>query len=693
MTRPQPHESGRDFLSDIYLPDMLYGTTVRSPLSSATLARIVRSSVPEGIAIVTSREIPGENVLSVPDDGLPVLADREVRYAGEPVALLAGGNQRALVDAARALEIEYHEQPPRFAFEDEQRAQVASSREGVRGNPTAILAASDGQVEGVYKTGVREHLYNEPLGAVVWSEDDLFVVRTASQWPFHVRASVARALGVPEARVVVRTTDPGITLDGKLWYPSLVATHCALLSLTTGRPVKMVYSNTEDYCYTSKRSPFSVTIASVGGADDSLEAMRIGVRYNAGAYALFGNEIANRIIETAVTQYECPNVAVTVDAICTNLPPMNVLSGFGEDSLQFAIETHIDRIAQLAGEDPVEWRDRHLLAGNQRRRRFTKREERYRRVLDHVTRRSDFLRKNGAYSLQRDRRDADDVRRPARGIGISLGTRGSGLSIPTELALASTVVVRLEQDGALVRTSCAPEAYIEAHWVERVASLLGLEHGQVTIVRADTQQVPDSGPHTVSRDLFVVTQLIEQACSTIQSRRFRSPLPIEVRKSYRAPRAGRFDHATLEGDPLPFSAVGAAVVEVDVDQVTFESTVTDVWIAVDGGTVLDAAEARRSLEMSVYQSLEWSMHETVTFRAGIVDPRTYLSYRNVGDMTFPSIAVDVLESEGRGSLGIADVPQSVVPAALAAAVSQATGRSMDRIPTNPALIFDYMELE
>ncbi len=690
MRRAKPQRGGRDFLSDIYRTNMLYGTTVRSPLPSATVARIVRTSIDERITIITSREIPGENLLHIGERHLPILADREARYAGEPVVLLAGANQRELVDASRSLEIEYHELMPSFAFEE--GGESASSVTAVRGDPETALADGD-QVEGVYRTGIREHLYNEPLGAVVWKEEGRIVVRTATQWPFHVRRTVASALRVSEESVVVRPTDSGITLDGKLWYPSLVATHAALLASSTGRPVKIVYSNTEDFCYTSKRAPFLVRIASSGDEDGALAALRVDARYNAGAYPLFDDEIARRIAELVVAQYECPHVSVSVNAIRTNLPPMNVLAGFGEDSVLFAIETHVDRISALTETNPVDWRDRHIVHPGRRRPRVTAQSERLRRVLEHVTKRSDFRRKYGSYSLQQSRREPEDVRRPARGIGLSLGTRGSGFTVPGESALGSAVIVRLEQDGAIVRTSFVPDPYIENLWVERVSQTLGLERSAVKIAFGETSAAPDSGPHTLSRDLVIVTQLIEQGCATIQKRRFRSPLPIEVRKAYRVPRGDRFDHATLEGAPLQASAVGAAVVEVDVDQVTFESSVSSVWIAVDGGSVIDAGEARRAIEMGIYQSLEWAMHENVTYEAGVVDPRTYLSYRSVSDTSFPRIAVDVLESEGRGSLGIAHIPQSVVPAALAAAVSQATGRSMDQIPTNPVLIHDYLEIE
>lgn len=681
------------FLSDIYLPQMLYAATVRSPFAAATIARIESSSLPPEITVVTSRDIPGRNALVILNETMPLLADRETCYAGQPVCLLAGPTQREVVRAARHLEVEYHEQSASFAFEDANDAEVISLRSASRGDATGTLAAGSSQIEGVYRTGIQEHLYNEPNGAVAIHTDEGLLIRSATQWPFHVRDTVANALAVKPAEIIVRPSDSGIALDGKLWYPSLVAAHCALLAQKSGKDVKLVYSNTEDFCFSTKRAPFTISIASCLGNDGALQAASIDIRYNAGAYPLFTEEISPRLIATAAAQYECPHLEVTVATVRTNLPPLNVQSGFGGASLQFAVETHLDRISELSSRSPVAWRVDHLARQTTPRgKRVTQHRGRYERVLGLVSDRSDFARKHGSYALQRNRRDADDVRRPAGGIGVALGTVGNGLMPATEAAIAGSVSVRLESEGtAILRTSCLADPHLSTAWRTRIADALSLEPDSVAIRNTDTAAAPDSGPSTLSRDLVIVSQLIDQACATIQKRRFRAPLPIEVKKTYRPPRAPSFLEESMRGVPFAAPAIGAAVVEVSVDPVTFESRVGNVWIAVDAGTVLDAMEARRALEMSVNQALEWAMHEIVRYRDGIIDPRSYLSYRTISEPGLASISVDVLESDTKSAYGIVDLPAAIVPAALAAAVSQATGRYMDRIPTNPGLIHDYME--
>jgi len=684
-----------DFISDIYTRDMLYGATIRSPYARASIRRIYRSNLPDDVICITAHDIPGANELRVHDETMPLLAEDETSYVGEPVAILAGPSQRAVIAAMESVVVDYAQRGPTFSFTRPASTHVIARRSGERGDVEDALGRSVGRVEGTYRTSVQEHLYNEPQGAVVSLENRSFVVRSATQWPFHVRSTVAAALGVPPTQCIVRPTDPGIALDGKLWYPSMVAAHAALLARATGRPVKLVYSNIEDFRFTPKRAPFSIHYVSGLTRDGDLCGTDVEIVYNAGAYGVFTEEICERVMASTFASYECAHLRVTVTAVRTNLPPLNVLSGFGCASAFFAGETHVARIAEVTQMDPLLWRRNNGLRERNGTRAATW-HARAARVLGAAAETSDFSRKFAAYELQKKRRqEFDDLRRPTHGVGIAVGQHGGGFIGDHEPRHGGTVTVRLETDGsAVLRTSAVPGSRsVLSGWRESMARILGLDSADVRIENTDTSLVPDSGPSTLSRNVVVVSRLVEQACNAIQKQRFRSPLPIEVRRSYRPGRASRFDPETLSGTAFPHASHGAAVVEVAVDPVTFESTVENVWLTVDAGHILNDGEAKRSLEMSVYQALEWATHEIVSFRNGAIDPRSYLAYRNMADPVLPRIRIALLGSPERSPEGIGELPQNCIPAALAAAVSQATGRYMDRIPTNPALIHGYLEAE
>lgn len=690
-----------DFISDIYARDMLYGATVRSPYPRAAIRSIRTDHLPDGVTCITAADVPGRNHLQIHDESMPILAEDESRYVGEPVALLAASSQREVVAATGMIEVDYQPLPPSFTFASVSGPAAADETlvgTYERGDVEGALAASAMRVEGTYRTGIQEHLYNEPQGAMVFTDRHGLVVRAATQWPFHVRSTVAAALGIAERSCVVRPADPGIALDGKLWYPSLVSAHAALLASASGRPVKLVYSNIEDFRYTSKRAPFDIRIVSALAPDGEFHGADIDVRWNAGAYPLFTDEIAERVSRTLFVIYSCPNLRVRVSCTRTNLPPLNVLSGFGAAAALFATETHVARMVEVANDDPAEWRKTRLIGRGEngdrgaRSARTARQSERVNAVFDAVVREADFARKHAAYELQKKRRaELADARGTTHGIGIAIGTHGAGFIGEHESRYGGTITVRLETDGsAVLRTSAIPGGRaVASAWRRRVAEILGLDLADVTIENSDTASVPDTGPSTLSRNVAIVSALVEQACTAIQKKRFRSPLPMEVRRSHRSARLP--DFAQEGGVPFTHAGFAAAAVEVGVDPVTFESSVEQVWLAVDAGRILDEAEARRNLEMSVYQALEWATHELIVYRNGSIDPRSYLAYRNIADPVLPRISISLVASAEKAPLGLGELPQNCIPAALAAAVSQATGRYMDRLPTNPALIHGYLE--
>ena len=679
-----------DFVSDIYIKGMLYGTTIRSPYPHARIVSVDSSGLPDDVTLVTARDIAGINELSIDGESMPILADGVCRYVGEPVALLAGSSQQAVVAAAGQLVVEYAELPAIIAPDQSQPAHVTAGR---RGDADAGLAKSHQVVQGSYRTDIQEHMYNEPQGAVAEPQGSWLGVHCATQWPYHVRETIANALQMRPSSCVVTATATGVDLDGKLWYPSLVAAHAALLARRSGEPVKLVYSNLEDFQFTSKRAPFTVTHLTGLDENGTIVAAKIEIAYNTGAYSIFTREIIDRLTATGLGLYTCPDLTVTVRAYTTHLPPLNVLSGFGTAATYFAMETHASRIAELTRSDPREWRVHQFAV--QKGRDHDDVRARVSATMDSVVENSDFARKTAAYELQKKRReDGPVLDGRTRGIGLAVASQGSGFAGQNESRYASTISVLLQGNGtAVLRSSITPAEGLRAYWISLVAEGLGLERNKVKLETGRTGAIPDSGPATLSRALSITSRLIEQACATIQRRRFRNPLPIEVKRSYRSPRVSSWEAESLSGNAFASNSVASAVVEISVDPVSFESQVDDVWISVDAGRVISEDQAKRALEMSIYQALEWAMHEQVRFTNGAVDRRGYISYRISNNPPLPGIHITLLPSPQRAPRGIVSLPYNCLPAALAAAVSQATGRYMDRIPTNPELIHGYLESE
>lgn len=684
------------FVSDMYSPEMLYARTIRSGASAGRIQEVRLPQLPPDVVWVSARNIPGENYLEIFGDKMPIFADRDVRYVGEPIGLLVGPDQRELEELVPEIQPVIVEAEADFSLEAPREQQVVAERLLEFGEIEEMLSESFQQVQGDYRTGIQEHLYSEPQGAfALYEETGQLSIHSGSQWPFHVLRTVTRVLALPEPSCRVFAAKPGVNLDGKLWYPSVLAAQAAVATYTTGKPVKLTYTREEDFRSTSKRSPVYVRYTTGLDPDGRITGLDALVHVNLGAYPLFTQELLDRIAISAAGEYRVESARVRVRAIRTNLPPLNACVGLGTSEILFAVETHASRMIEVAQAAPVEWRRANIITREERTlTRHTIREvPSTESLLDTVADVSDFSRKHAAYELQKKRREklGDS---PARGIGIALGHQGAGFVGRREDQLGASAQVRLEKDGSVrVFTSAIAENEpVLSLWQSIVSEILAVEPDQVSIERVDTDVVPDSGPATLSRTIVYVTRLIESCCNSIKNQRFRNPLPIEVRRNSRTPRTIQWDEAEFAGNPYAALSRSCAVVEVEVNARTFDPVVRGVWLVAEAGRILDLDEARKTLEMGIFQSLSWAQSEEAYYKNGELTDTDYQSYLPEHGTRIPELWVRFIHGTERiPSKGLGELAYSTVPAAYVTALSQATGHYVDRVPATGQLLRRYVE--
>jgi len=251
------------FVSDIILPKMLHALTVRSPVAKGRLVSIECPELPEGYIFISAKDIPGKNFLD--DSNIPVLSGGELSYIGEPVALLLGPDINILEERIRNCKVIVEEGSPVFNTAEAAEAEpsmVAAKREFSTGDVDTAFSGAVSVIENNYTTGIQEHWYAEPCGAVSWLEQGKIIIRTATQWPSHVSRSVCGVLGVPASKTLVTPTITGLHMDGKLWFSSLVSCHAALGAWITKRPVRLSLTREEDFSFSPKRFGAEISLSS-----------------------------------------------------------------------------------------------------------------------------------------------------------------------------------------------------------------------------------------------------------------------------------------------------------------------------------------------------------------------------------------------------------------------------------------------
>ena len=705
------------FLEDIYPHSLLYAVTIRSPIANGFINFIVYPKLPANYFIITARNIPGKNRLE--ETSIPILADSRLSYKGEPVAILLGQDKTKLEELASRCEVIVNEEKAVFTCEEASVATAdkpAAVREILIGNPGEVFASPGKIVTGSYITEIQDHWYAEPAGAVTWYEKDsekndpktkktekTLIVKIATQWPYHVKRSVARVLGVDQSAVLVEPTSLNLHMDGKLTFASLIACHAALGTFITKRPVRMILNREEDFLYSPKRCKANIDIASTIDEKGNITAAEIEIAVNSGAYGVSAREILDQICLGTLGFYDFGNLKLAARAEKTNIPPQGPFSGFGLSQGFFAMERHVSHIADLLGQDPAEWRKKYadsrliLPSGTSARGHISSEE-----LIAEAASMSDYYRKWASYELLRQSRKgkpmlAEKEENP-RGIGIALGFQGNDLLYSGEDRGNYSVEVTLTKEIILeIKTSITSSEDYGKIWARVASEIMSIEQD---MVRVNTVHAPDCGPSCASRNITVITKLVEKCCHAIRKQRFHDPLPITVRRSIK-PQSGSLWNGRFtppEGkvmDINSFSKPGmaAAVVEVAIDLIECIPKVRGVWLGIYGGRIISKNRARRSLIRSAVQSLGWTFTENIAYSNGILPLEQYNNYIIPTPANTPPININFMSGDSGDPRGIGELPFTCIPAAFLQAVSQAMDHCFKTIPLSRQEIWDMVRFK
>src|SRR4051812_29932538 len=344
------------YADDIVFPNMIYGRTIRSTIARGTLKSARVKGTVAGLTVCDYRDIPGRNVCYLIEQDQPFLVEKDIRHQAEPILLLAHESREVL----NAVEVEVECEKLEPLFDPEKSASVFKQIDIVKGDVSSALESADLIVEGTYRTGLQEHVYIEPNGVIAVPEKGGVAVYGSMQCPFYVIKALRAMLG-ESMHIRVVQTETGGGFGGKEEYPSMLAGHACLLALKSGRPVKIIYDRVEDMIATTKRHPSIVKHRTGVMKDGRIVAMDVDVLLDGGAYSTLSAVVLSRGSIHAAGPYRCDNTRIHARAVATNTPPNGAFRGFGAPQTEFAVEVHLERIAEALKMDSVTLREMNAL--------------------------------------------------------------------------------------------------------------------------------------------------------------------------------------------------------------------------------------------------------------------------------------------------------------------------------------------
>lgn len=366
------HVTGRTkFVNDISLPGMLTVKVLRSCCARAEIVSLDVSDCEKepGVAgVITAKDVPNNAYGFYPDQ--PVLAGEEIRFAGQPIVAVAAADEDTAIRALAKVKLELKEQEPVLDPREAMKPDAPKVRpEGntwvfddiipcrkVRvGDIDKGFEEADFIVESDYSTPAQEHAMIENNCSVAEvDESGRLNIYTESQGVFFHLGHLSGILQMPMNQINMIGGTVGGGFGGR---NDVTADHItALLALKTQRPCKWLWTREEEMLCSQIRGAWQFHFKAGVKKDGSITALKIDTIHDTGAYAGFGPYAVDKSCFTIAGPYNIPNVWIDGYCVFTNKAIATSMRGFGINVGQFAMEAHLDKLAEAAGISPWELR-------------------------------------------------------------------------------------------------------------------------------------------------------------------------------------------------------------------------------------------------------------------------------------------------------------------------------------------------
>ncbi len=665
-----PHESAELHVSGeaVYVDDIpltsraLVGRVVYSSHAHARIKRFDLSdarSVPGVHAVLSWREIPGQNQMGPVVKDEPCLAADEVTFVGQAIFLIAAESDEACRTAERKIRIEYETLEALLDLETAvaRNSLLGPERSIVRGEPENAIRRAPHVIKGELRTGAQEHWYLESQVCLcVPGERNEMHVYSATQHPSETQALVAEVLGVGKNQVTVEVRRIGGGFGGKETQANHTACWAALLSHATRWPVKVRLSRDDDMIMTGKRHRFLTRYEAGFGDDGLLLAANFEFNSDGGATTDLSFAILERAMLHVDNAYFVPNLSVRGRVWKTNLPPNTAMRGFGGPQAMAAMETVIDRIARFLHKDPTEIRSKNFYGTSTR----------------NTTHYGETVENNRLELIFRQLMESSDYQNRRKAVnefnaahefakrGLALTPVKFGISFTTSFLNQASALVNLYKDGSVLVNHSGIEMGQGLHTkiIHIAAKELGLSRDRVRVDATNTSKLPNTSATAASSGADLNGMAVRNAIEVLKTRiaealagvwtekyppvptskddvrfenntivdsahpercmSFADAMPflhqrrvsLSASGYYSTPEIG-WDRKTGRGTPFRYYAFGMAVTEVEIDVLTGYHAIVRTDILHDVGDSVNAGVDTGQIEGGYVQGVGWCTTEEI----------------------------------------------------------------------------------
>lgn len=723
------------FTNDMAPKDCLVVKLLRSPHANALIEEIktdVAMKVPGIEAIYTWKDVPQERFTNAgqtypePSPYDRLLLDKQVRFVGDPVAIVAGENDACVDKALRLIKVKYQVLPAVLDFhtakdnavlvhpEDnwkslcpvgaDNKRNLCAHDETEHGDVDAVLADCDIVLEETYHTKACQQAMMETFRTVCFVDAyGRLNVLSSTQIVYHARRIVAAALGIPKSKVRVFKGRIGGGFGAKQTVVSEI--YPAFVTWKTGKPSKILFTREESQIASSPRHEMEVTVKMGADKDGRIRAIDVYTLSNTGAYGEHGPTTVGLSGHKSIPLYSDAEAhRFAYDVVYTNQMAAGAYRGYGATQGLFAVETTVNKLAAKLGRDPIDLRMQNMVREGQLMPAY------YGEIANSCALDRCLARVKEMIGWDEKYPCCDMGNGKVRSVGIGMAMQGSGISGVD----VGSATIKLTEDGIYTLTIAAADMGTGCDTIlaQMAAECLDCSVDQIIVSGADTDTSPyDSGSYA-SSTTYITGKAVEKACLKLQEQIRKLAATMLKCEEEKVEFDGHIARNLENGNAVTLEEIGTAsmcacnqalqvteshsspvspppymvgAVEIELDKETGHVEILDYAAVVDCGTVINPNLARVQAEGGIVQGIGMTLYENIQYTdKGQMMNNSLMQYKIPTRLDMGKIRVEFAPShEETGPFGAKSIGEVVINTPLPAithAIANATGLWFNELP-------------
>ncbi len=727
------------YLDDVAPKDCLIVKVLRSPHANAIVEEVkkdVALKVPNIEGIYTWEDVP-QNRFTMAGQTYPepspydrLILDKHVRYVGDPVAIVAGSDEKSVDKALKMIKVKYKVLEPILDFRkskdndilvhpeeswkslcpvgaDNKRNLCASETCG-NGDVEKVLSECDIVLERTYHTKANQQAMMETFRTYCYIDTyGRLNVLSSTQIVFHARRILSTALGIPKSKI--RVTKPRIGGGFGAKQTLVAEIFPAFVTWKTGKPSKMIFTREESQIASTPRHEMEVTVRVGATKDGIIKAVDLYTLSNTGAYGEHGPTTVGLSGHKSIPLYgKVEAFKFAYDVVYSNVMSAGAYRGYGATQGIFALESAVNELSAKLGIDPVKIREMNMVREGDTMPAYYN-ETTNSCALDRCLEKAkNMINWNEKYPYK------DMGNGKVRSVGVAMAMQGSGISNVD----VGSATIKVDDDGlyTLLIGSADMGTGCDTILAQIAAESLECDIDNITVLAADTDSSPyDSGSYA-SSTTYVTGKAVCNACEKL----------IDIMKEEGAKALGLsvdevdFDGKRVFGKDKEISTAELAVksqcgtktalevtvshsspispppfmvgmVEIELDKETGHIDIIDYVAVVDCGTPINTNLARVQVEGGLGQGIGMALFEDVQYsEKGRMYNNSFMQYKLPARNDVGTLRVEFENSyEQTGPYGAKSIGEIVINTpspVLAHAVYNATGVYIHELPITPEKI-------